>query len=101
MTTCGDGRRAWSRPSRGIPVLAACELRLTAARCRWLRGERHSEGAPLTRRASDLHLATVSLGDLLHDGEPQAGAAFLVLADPVSTVEALKNARKMLGLDAE
>src|SRR5687768_8876063 len=65
-----------------------------------LDGERHREGAAYSGGAVHPDLAAVGLGDLLHDGQPQAGAPLLAETHPVGTVEALKDPGEMLRLDA-
>src|SRR2546427_12772722 len=58
------------------------------------------ERAPFSHLAIDADAALVELNRVLHDGEPQPRAAQRPRPALVDPVEALEEARQMLGLDA-
>src|SRR5258708_30304827 len=64
-------------------------------------GEARAEAAALPRRAVDVEHRAVAAQRVLHDGEPQSGATRFARAAAVDAVEALGEARDMLGRDAD
>ena len=57
--------------------------------------------ASFTQAALHRDLAAVGLGDVLDDGEPQAGAAERPAASLVNAVKTLEQARQVLLLDSD
>jgi hypothetical protein len=66
---------------------------------RYASGKNASIVAPSPRRARGADRAAVRLREVLHDGEPEAGAAGLARAARVRAVEALEDAREVLRAD--
>ena len=60
----------------------------------------NGERAADAERAVDGDAAVMGLHDVLDDGQPQAGAAQLAAASAIDAVEALEDARQVLGRDA-
>src|SRR6185312_786229 len=66
-----------------------------------LRGEMAGEGAALADDALHLELAAVPLQDVLDDGEPESGPAGGARAARIDAIEALREARNVLGRYAD
>src|SRR5690606_8074553 len=63
--------------------------------------QHQGERRPLALDGPHLHVAAVGGGDVLDDGEPQAGAAGGAVAGGVHAVEALEDALDLLRGDAD
>ncbi len=63
-------------------------------------GQMKGEGASFAGDAFDRDISAVDLGDVLDDGQTQAGPAELAAAAFVHHVESFKDPRKMLGRNA-
>src|SRR5258708_6480180 len=64
-------------------------------------GEMGAEAAALPRRARDLERGAVPAQRVLHDREPQSRAAAFARAAAIDAIEALGEARDVLGGDAD
>src|SRR5215204_3982947 len=78
-------------PRSGVPLWAAVGGQLR---------ERHPEGRAPAKLALDRDPPAMAGDDVLHDGEPEPGAALLAALDNVGAVEAFGQARQVLGRDA-
>src|SRR5262245_63418434 len=62
-------------------------------------GQHHREGRTLAGRGGDRQFAAVAVEDVLDYGKPKPGSAFLPARRDIDPVEALGQARQVLGRD--
>src|SRR3989338_11650699 len=85
----------------GVPAGFASGARLLAAPYYLQGGEVAGEGAALAQLADDIQPRAVAQQHMLDDGQAQASTAGIAGAAGIDPVEALGQARQMLGLDAQ
>src|SRR5262245_28583200 len=93
----GVGKRRFNPATRGAPRLVSAGGRAPFGAVRTRLGEHHRESRTLAGRGRDGKFPAMAVEDVLDDGKPKPGSAFLPARGDIDPVEALGQARQVLG----